>query len=111
MWDKISDVPDSVKTYLWLLLVALIGSLVGFITKTLKTLSGQSLLAKIRVLFASMLSSMFIAYIVFEVLSATIQRQGLVVAVSGFAAYIGTDLLIIMQERLIEKIKNKIDRL
>lgn len=111
MWDRFSDIPDNVKTYLWLLVVAFIGSVVGFITKTLKTLSGQSWLAKARVLFVSMLSSMFIAYIVFEVLSATIQKQGLAVAIAGFAAYIGTDLLIILQERLIEKIKNKIDTL
>lgn len=53
---------------------------------------------------------MFIAYITFELVCLGIDKQGVAVAISGFAAYMGTDILIIIvQERLVEKIKSKID--
>ena len=38
-----------------------------------------------------------------------IDKQGLAVALAGMAAFTGTDLLIIMQNKIIELIKRKID--
>ena len=111
MFDKLQDIPDEVKKFIWLMIVSFVGGLVGFITKTTKTLQNKPLKDKLYNLVISMLSSMFIAYITYELIKTTIDREGLAVAISGFMAYVGTDILIIIQDRLIEKIKTKIDAL
>lgn len=109
MYDKLVNLPEEVKQILWLFLVSFIGGIVGFVTKNSKNLEGKSWKQKLWVLFVSMISSMFIAYITFELVRLGIDKQGVAVAISGFAAYMGTDILIIVQERLVEKIKSKID--
>lgn len=107
MFDKLMG--EEIKQILWLLAVSFTGGIVGFVTKNSKTLEGKSWKQKIWILFVSMISSMFIAYITFELIRMWIDKQGVAVAIAGFAAYMGTDILIIIQERLVEKIKNKID--
>lgn len=111
MIDKLQAIPEEIKQILWLIIVSFIGGLIGFATKTHKTLKDKKLYQKIYILFISILSSMFIAYITFELIMTSINNQRLAIALAGFAAYSGTDLLIIIQERLIEKIKSKIDSL
>lgn len=111
MLDKFSNMPDEIKQMLWLFVVSFIGGFIGFATKTHKTLVNKKIYQKLYILFISILSSMFIAYITFEIIMIGVESQRLAIAIAGFAAYSGTDLLIIMQERLIEKIKNKIDNL
>lgn len=109
MIDRFQAIPEEIKQILWLIIVSFIGGLIGFATKAHKTLKEKKLYQKIYLLFISILSSMFIAYITFELIMTSINNQRLAIALAGFAAYSGTDLLIIVQERLIEKIKNKID--
>ena len=109
MLDFLKNLPEEIKHFFWLMVVSFIGGIVGFVTKNSKTLEGKSWKQKLWVLFVSMISSMFIAYITFEIVRFGIDKQGVAVAISGFAAYMGTDILIIVQERLVEKIKSKID--
>lgn len=109
MYDKLVNLPEEIKQILWLFVVSFIGGIVGFVTKNSKTLEGKSWKQKLWVLFVSMISSMFIAYITFEIVRQGINKQGVAVAISGFAAYMGTDILVVVQERLVEKIKSKID--
>lgn len=109
MFDKLIAIPEEIRQALWLVLVSFAGGVVGFVTKNSKTLEGKSWRQKLWILFVSMISSMFIAYITFEIIRMFVERQGVAVAIAGFAAYMGTDILIIIQERLVEKIKNKID--
>ena len=79
---------------------------VGFITKISPTLKGRSFRAKFLALCMGMVNSMFIAYISYEILMSIIDKQGLAVALAGMAAFTGTDLLIIMQNKIIELIKH-----
>lgn len=109
MMDKFQAIPEEIKQLIWLAAVSFIGGFIGFATKTHKTLKEKKLYQKIYLLFISIISSMFIAYITFELIMTSIDNQRLAIALAGFAAYSGTDLLIIVQERVIEKIKNKID--
>lgn len=111
MLEFLKDIPVEIKSLIWLLIVSFLGAVVGFMTKTAPTLSNFSFCKKIRILIISVLSSMFLAYITYELLKAGISNHNLCIALSGFSAYLGTDLLIIVQERVIEKIKNKIDTL
>lgn len=109
MWDILKNLPEDIRQLVWLFLVSFFGGLVGFVTKNSKTLEGKSWKQKTWLLIVSMMSSMFIAYITYEVLLLGIEKQGVAVAISGFCAYMGTDILIILQERLVEKLKDKID--
>ena len=81
----------------------------GFITKISPTLKGRSFRAKFMALCMGMINSMFIAYISYEILLSLIDKQGLAVALAGMAAFTGTDLLIITQNKIIELIKRKMD--
>ena len=58
-----------------------------------------------------MINSMFIAYISYEILLSVIDNHGLAVAFSGMAAFTGTDLLIITQNKIVELVKRKIDNI
>ena len=87
------------------------GGVVGFITKISPTLKGRSFRAKFAALCMGMINSMFIAYISYEILLSIIDKQGLVVALSGMAAFTGTDLLIITQNKIIELIKRQMDNI
>ncbi len=109
MIDFLKTLPEDLKQLLWLFFVSFFGGVVGFVTKNSKTLENKRLSQKIWLLIVSMMSSMFIAYITYELMLLVIEKQGVAVAISGFAAYMGTDILIIIQERLVEKIKSKID--
>lgn len=111
MIDKFQVIPEEIKQLIWLAFVSFIGGFVGFTTRANKALKEKKLYQKIYILFMSIISSMFIAYITFEVILTSINNQRLAIALAGFAAYSGTDLLIVLQEHIIEKIKNKIDNL
>ena len=109
MLEQFKNIPEDVRHIIWLFIVSFIGGFIGFATKTHKTLANKNIYQKIYVLFISIISSMFIAYITFELIITGTNNQRLAIAIAGFAAYSGTDLLIILQERIIEKIKSKID--
>lgn len=111
MLEFLKNIPDEVKSFIWLFFVAFTGALVGFLTKTAPTLKAFTTQRKVRIFITSVLSSMFLSYITYELLKAGISNNNLCVALAGFSAYLGTDLLIIIQERVIEKIKSKIDNL
>ena len=109
MIEKAFNLSAEIWQWIWLFLVSFTGGVVGFITKISPTLKGRSFRSKFAALCMGMINSMFIAYITFELVRLGIDKQGVAVAISGFAAYMGTDILIIVQERLVEKIKSKID--
>lgn len=102
---------ETYKTLIWLFIVASIGGFIGFTTKSRNILNNKPLYKKVYILFVSIMSSIFIAYITFELLYSSLDNKRLAIAIAGFAAFSGTDLLFIIQERFIEKIKDKIDRL
>ena len=109
MIDRAFNLPAEIWQWLWLFIVSFTGGVVGFITKISPTLKGRSFRAKFMALCMGMINSMFIAYISYEILLSLIDKQGLAVALAGMAAFTGTDLLIITQDKIIELIKRKMD--
>lgn len=109
MIDKPLNIQAEIWQWIWLFIVSFTGGVIGFVTKISPTLKGRPFKAKISSLCMGMVNSMFIAYISYEILISIINRQGLAVALAGMAAFTGTDLLIIMQNKIIELIKRKID--
>ncbi len=109
MIEKAFDLSSEIWQWVWLFFVSFAGGVIGFITKISPTLKGRPFRAKIAALCMGMINSMFIAYISYEILLSIIDRQGLAVALSGMAAFTGTDLLIIMQNKIIELLKRKVD--
>ncbi len=111
MIEKAFNISTEIWQWIWLFLVSFTGGVVGFITKISPTLKGRSFRAKFAALCMGMINSMFIAYISYEILLSIIDKQGLAVALSGMAAFTGTDLLIITQNKIIELIKRKMDNI
>ena len=109
MIDRAFNLPAEIWQWLWLFIVSFTGGVVGFITKISPTLKGRSFRTKFMALCMGMINSMFIAYISYEILLSLIDKQGLAVALAGMAAFTGTDLLIITQNKIIELIKRKMD--
>lgn len=111
MIEKAFNISAEIWQWIWLFLVSFTGGVVGFITKISPTLKGRSFRAKFAALCMGMINSTFIAYISYEILLSIIDKQGLAVALSGMAAFTGTDLLIITQNKIIELIKRKMDNI
>lgn len=111
MLKSLIELPESVKTYIWLSIISLVGGFVGFVTKNSHKLQNKSLMQKIGIHITAIISSMFISYVVFQLLFCTTGKQGISVAIAGIAAYMGTDVLVIIQDKLMERLKAKIDKL
>lgn len=111
MINKAFNISQEVWQWIWFFIVAFSGGIVGFITKISPTLKGKSFRRKFIALFMGMINSMFIAYITYEILLSLLHNPNLSVALSGMAAFTGTDLLLVVQNRLIDLIKRKIDEM
>lgn len=109
IWEKIQQIPSELRYFAWLIVVAIIGGLVGFATRTKPQNKTKKQI--IYIILFTIISSMFIAYITFEIMVALIDNQRLAIAIAGFAAYSGTDLLIELQNQFVNKIKDKIDKI
>lgn len=103
--DELSDIAK----YVWMLTVAAIGGLVGFITKLNPTLKGKALKERVLLLILGMINSMFIAYIVYEFCLYTFESSRLSIAFAGLASFVGTDLAVLLQRKFLELITRKID--
>ncbi|EAK5829343.1 hypothetical protein BJG39_01270 [Campylobacter jejuni] len=88
---------EDIFVYMVLMIVSFIAGLVGIVTKN-KLSKALNL--------KGMLGSMFVAYLVFEIVNYLNFGIKLSVAVGGFAAYMGTDALLKI-EQLVEKLINK----
>lgn len=109
--EKFWNIPSEIWQWIWLFLVSFVGGVVGFFTKISPKLRGRPFRDKFRALCLGILNSMFIAYISYELFISILDRQGLAVALSGMAAFTGTDLLILLQDKVIEVIKRRFDSL
>lgn len=109
--EKFWNIPSEIWQWVWLFFVSFIGGIVGFFTKISPKLKDRPFKEKFRALCLGILNSMFIAYISYEFFISIIDRQGLAVALSGMAAFTGTDMLIILQNKLIDLIKRRFDNI
>lgn len=111
MKNILNEVGEIIGQLGWLLIISGIGGFLGFVNKGMDVLKGRPLWKQIYLFIVGVVSSMFIAYVCFEILEQFTQNHRLSVAISGFAAYIGTDLLVVLQAAVIDKIKEKIGHL
>lgn len=102
---------NEVMKYGWMACVAFLGGTVGFITKISPTMKGEDLRKKIYVYCMGLITSMFVAYVVYEVSLYFTSSEGLAVALAGLASFAGTDLLVILQQKFVEIIKRKLDKI
>lgn len=97
--------------YAWMAFVAFLGGTVGFITKISPTLKGHDLKQKLTAYGMGLITSMFVAYVVYEVSLYLTSSERLAIALAGLASFAGTDLLVICQQKLIETVKRKFDKI
>ncbi|EAH9333985.1 hypothetical protein EX128_02525 [Campylobacter jejuni] len=101
---------EDIFIYCILSIVSVFAGLVGIVTKD-KLKPYKGLKGKFLTFVKGMLGSMFVAYLVFEIASYLDFGLKLSVAFGGFAAYMGTDALLKI-EQLVEKLINrKMDKL
>ena len=109
-----SESTEAVK-YTWLMGVALIGGIIGYFRKQAEKDKGKSLLQKLCSAFLSVITSMFVAYIVYEILMYLTEAPSLSVAIAGLASFAGTDLLVAFEEAavsgFVESFKNFFKRI
>ncbi|EAI2481812.1 hypothetical protein E2Y96_05425 [Campylobacter jejuni] len=96
---------EDIFVYMVLMIVSFIAGLVGIVTKN-KLSKALNLKGKFTLFLKGMLGSMFVAYLVFEIVNYLNFGIKLSVAVGGFSAYMGTDALLKI-EQLVEKLINK----
>jgi hypothetical protein len=78
--------------YAWLLFVAAMGGIVAILTKA--NFAGLSKKEKTQKITAGIITSVFVAYIIFEITLYFVGSERLAVACAGIASYMGTDALV-----------------
>lgn len=96
--------------YIILCIVSFVAGVVGIFTKD-KLQTCKSLSSKIILFTKGMLGSMFVAYLIFELLEYLQFGTRLSVALGGFAAYMGTDALVKIESYIEKAINKKMDKM
>jgi hypothetical protein len=94
---------DEIK-YMWLAVVAFVGGLIGYCRKQAEKDAEKSPTGKLGSLSLSIVTSMFIAYIVYEISVTFIEHNNVCVALAGLASFAGTDALVAGEKMLLKKL-------
>lgn len=100
---------EQLKEFLSLIvlaIVSIVAGLLGLITKHKLDLCNKSVLCKIKTILVGMLGSMLVAWLTFEISLYIGFHERLSIAIGGYAAFIGTDLLVKFEawiEKLFER--------
>lgn len=100
---------ENLKVYIWLVFVGFIGGLLRIKEKT-KLANCDGVLGKILCFTFGIISSVFVAYLVYEVVFFYLHSDRVAVALAGVGAWMGTDGLIQIEKALLEFLKAKISR-
>ncbi|TEY00213.1 phage holin family protein [Campylobacter sp. US33a] len=95
--------------YFALLIVSIIAGIVSIFTKE-KLAGCEKPKCKFKLFLQGMIGSMFVAYLAFEFASYFDLGMKMSIAVGGFAAYIGTDALVKLEQWIEKLINKKIDK-
>ena len=95
-----SELFNEIGLWLWLMAVSLIGGVLGFMNRN--DLDGKDAGEKIRALVLGVTTSMFVAYLVYELSLFMLNKESLSVAIAGLAAYIGTNALVALESAFID---------
>lgn len=87
--------------YIWLSILSLIGGTLGYIKRKSEGFRWRAFLIGV-------VSSMFTAYIVYEIVFFAFESEKLSVALGGLGAWIGTDVLLKLESSLNELLNKNI---
>ncbi|MDR2100105.1 MAG: phage holin family protein [Campylobacteraceae bacterium] len=85
---------EKIYLWLWLVIVALLGAIVGLSTKA--NFNGLDKKTKSKKIAAGTLASVFVAYITFEMTYYFFSTERFSIACAGIASYLGTDALVVL---------------
>lgn len=98
---------QTVMSYIWICVVAFLGSTVGFIVRFGKY-ADFSAKKKVTTYFLGIITSMFTAYVAYEFSFYIIENERVSIALAGLASFAGTDLLVFLQNELFEHLKKRL---
>lgn len=98
-----NELADLLK-YAWLFVGSLIGGIIGHFTRTKED-------KKRRHLFIAVSSSLFMGFVTYEFVYYFVAHKGISLASGAFAAFIGIDLALTIEKKIIELVERKINKL
>lgn len=93
------NIDKDILYYLWLLIISFIGGVLNYIKRKAK---GNSF--SLSAFLVGVVSSMFVAYLTFEIGNFYFGSEKFAVALAGLAAWMGTDALVGLEEVFRKKI-------
>ncbi len=95
---------ETLIKYAWLAFVSMVGGGLGFVKKTMPTIQGETVIKKLKSLSLGIATSMFVAYITYEMILWSIKSERLAIAFAGLASFAGADMLGVLQKKLVDSI-------
>lgn len=96
---------DDLLFLAWLAFVSFFAGIIGLVNRA-EQKNKETLIGKILFLFFGGISSVFVGFVAFEISFYLFNSQRLCVAISAFCAWMGTKVLLEMQIRALEFIRN-----
>lgn len=96
---------EELKIYLWMFFVSIIGGVLGMKERA-KPCKGS----RCACFFFGVIASMFVAYVSFEIAFFYFENVKFSVAISGIAAWVGTESLTSLQSIIMTEINKRINR-
>lgn len=103
------NIIQQILQYAWICVIALIGSTVGFIVRFGKY-QDFTCKKKITTYILGVITSMFTAYVTYEICFYVVENDRVSVAIAGLASFAGTDLLVFMQNEVFEYLKKRLNQ-
>lgn len=96
---------EKVTLWAWLVFVALVGGLLGYIKKHGSTPATP--IERTKDVLFGVAASMFVAYVTFQIGFYYLQNADVCVALAGVAAWMGTDALVALEGALLNFIQKR----
>lgn len=94
---------------LWILGISVVGGIIGFIVKIAPTTRNKKRKECWIIAILSVLTSAFVGFVTYHIVFYFSNNINLSCAIAGIGAFSGTDILVILQAKLVELIKRKFD--
>lgn len=95
---------EKLTFWAWFLFVALIGGILGYFAKNKAPLSKTE---RLRGLAIGILTSMFAAYVTFQIAFYYLHSEDVSVAIAGVAAWMGTDAFLTLEHFFLNTLNKK----
>lgn len=95
---------EKLTFWAWFLFIALVGGILGYFAKNKAPISRAE---RLRGLAIGVLTSMFAAYVTFQIALYYFQNENISVAIAGVAAWMGADAFLTLEQIILNKSNNK----